>query len=252
MRQFYTLLTLIITAISTAQAPQGINYQATIRNNTGELMVNQSIDIEFKIIHGTADSAPIYTEQHAVQTDDLGAVRLIVGQGLSSNDFNQIDWSMGNYFLSIAIDTGSGFTSLGTTQLLSVPYALYAEKSGTTFSIHINTFQFEKVIWDEQGQESTENALYIKYNVNPAQQDNYLQAGVVIGVSENVDVNSSVYIYSTGGDPNQGEGISYSGDFIFGQSDGLLQNTTYFLRGWVKKSDNTYLYGIAKTFVTQP
>lgn len=252
MRKLYTLLTLIITTISFAQAPQGINYQATIRNTAGELMINQSVNVKFNIIQGSPNLTPLYVEQHNVQTDDLGAIKLVVGQGLSSNNFSQIDWSTGGYFLGIDIDTGSGFVSLGTTQLLSVPYALYAEKSGSSFSIHINTFQFEKTIWDEQGQESTEDALYIKYNINPNQEDNYIQTGVVVGLNENVSINNNVYVYSTGGDPNQGEGISFSDDFTFGESDGLLHSTTYFIRGWVKKSDNTYTYGNAKTILTQP
>lgn len=249
MRQFYILLALITTLISSAQAPHGINYQATVRNTAGELMVNQSVNVKFNILQGTSNSTPIYIEQHSAQTDDLGAIKLVVGQGSSSNNFSQIDWSAGSYFLGIDIDTGSGFVSLGNTQLLSVPYALYAEKSGSSFSIHINTFPFERIIWDEQGQESTEDALYVKYNMIPEENENYLETGFVIGLSETVDIQNNIYEYSSGGNPAQGEGLSFSDDYSFGESDGLQNDTTYFIRGWAKKSDNTYVYGRPKSIV---
>ena len=250
MRQFYTIMALFITAATFAQAPQGINYQATIRNAAGELISNQSVTLRFNVIEGSANSNPVYVEQHSAETDDLGAVRLIVGQGTpSSGSFNQIDWSSGNY-LGIDVNTGSGFISLGTTQLLSVPYALYAEKSGNAFSIHINTFQFTRQIWDEEGQESTEHALYIKYNMVPDDNENYLETGFVIGLSATVDLQNNLYEYSTGGNPAQGDGISFSDDYSFGQSDGLQANMTYFIRGWAKKSDNSYIYGRAKSITT--
>ena len=64
-------------------------------------------------------------------TDDLGQISLVIGQGtVTTGAFSELDWSLGSYFLGIELDTGNGYVAMGTTQLLSVPYALYAENSG--------------------------------------------------------------------------------------------------------------------------
>ena len=66
-------------------------------------------------------------------TDDLGQVNLVIGQGTAiTGTFSELDWSLGSYYLGIELDAGSGYVAMGTTQLLSVPYALYAENSGNS------------------------------------------------------------------------------------------------------------------------
>ena len=118
-----------------AQIPQGFNYQATVRNQTGELLKNKSVDFKFHILQGSSDTTPTYSESHIISTDDLGVVHLSIGSGnAEAGAFNQIDWSLGDYHMGIEINTGSGFIDMGTTQLMSVPFALYALNSGTTNS----------------------------------------------------------------------------------------------------------------------
>jgi hypothetical protein len=133
MKKFYVILCLTITSLTQlqAQAPQGFNYQANVRNSAGELMVNESVTFQFTIVQGSTTGTSLYVETHTVQTDDLAQVALVIGQGNTvSGDFSQIDWSLGSYYLTIDLDTGSGYVSMGTTQLLSVPYALYADTAG--------------------------------------------------------------------------------------------------------------------------
>ncbi len=118
-----------------AQIPQGFNYQATVRNQTGELLTNEYVGIRFHIVQGTEQNNPVYSEFHYESTDDLGSLHLMIGQGtVEAGAFNQIDWSLGDYHMGIEINTGSGFIDMGTTQLMSVPFALYALNSGTTNS----------------------------------------------------------------------------------------------------------------------
>jgi hypothetical protein len=133
MKKYLLSLTLLLLSLSiNAQAPQGFNYQATVRNASGDLVVNQNVYFKFNIIQGSQTAIPLYVEEHYVPTDDLGQVSLVIGQGTASNGiFSELDWSIGNYFLGIELNTGSGYTALGTTQFLSVPYALYAESSGS-------------------------------------------------------------------------------------------------------------------------
>jgi uncharacterized protein (TIGR02145 family) len=131
MKKLYTLLALVITLITFAQAPQGFNYQATVRNSSGALIVNQNVYFKFNVMLNSQTSVPIFTETHYVPTDDLGQVNLVIGQGTATTGtFSTINWGTGNYYLGIELNTGSGYVAMGTTQLLSVPYALYANSSG--------------------------------------------------------------------------------------------------------------------------
>jgi len=135
MKKFYVIICVAIALLTQlqAQAPQGFNYQATVRDAGGNLILNTSVYFKFNIQQGSQTAVPSYTEVHFVPTDDLGQVNLVIGQGTPSTGvFSQLDWSLGSYFLSIELDTGSGYVAMGTTQLLSVPYALYAENSGNS------------------------------------------------------------------------------------------------------------------------
>ena len=135
MKKFYAILCLTIASLTQlqAQAPQGFNYQATVRNSAGDLIVNTNVYFKFNVIQGSQTAVPIFTETHYVPTDDLGQVNLIIGQGTANTGvFSELDWSLGSYYLGIELDTGSGYVAMGTTQLLSVPYALYAENSGNS------------------------------------------------------------------------------------------------------------------------
>ena len=131
MKKLYTLLAIIATTAIFAQAPQGFNYQATVRNSAGALIVNQNVFFKFNLMLNSQTSVPVFTETHYVPTDDLGQVNLVIGQGTASvGSFSTINWGTGNYYLGIELNTGTGYVAMGTTQLLSVPYALYANSSG--------------------------------------------------------------------------------------------------------------------------
>ena len=135
MKKFYAILSLAIASLTQlqAQAPQGFNYQGTVRNSAGDLILNTNVYFKFNVIQGSQTAVPIFTETHYVPTDDLGQVNLVIGQGAATiGAFSELDWSLGSYYLGIELDTGSGYVAMGTTQLLSVPYALYAENSGNS------------------------------------------------------------------------------------------------------------------------
>jgi len=109
-----------------AQAPDYFNYQAVIRNPDGSRMINEEVSIQVGLIRGTADGNAVYLENHSVQTNEYGMVNLKIGDGTF---FNEVDWEMGPYFVSVSING----EHLGTSQLLSVPYALYAKRAGSVF-----------------------------------------------------------------------------------------------------------------------
>ncbi|SEF51150.1 beta strand repeat-containing protein [Flavobacterium urumqiense] len=136
MKKLLLLLLLIQSTILIAQAPQGFNYQATVRNGSGGLITNQNVNFKFNVMQNTPTSVPVFSETHFAPTDDLGAVNLVIGKGTATTGtFPNIDWGNGNYYLGIELNTGSGYVAMGTTQLLSVPYALYAKSSGTNATV---------------------------------------------------------------------------------------------------------------------
>lgn len=136
MKKIYTLLIVSCSAAillafcsvaTMAQAPQGFNYQATVRDGNGQLIINQNVHFIFNIMRNSPTSLPVYSETHYAPTDDLGTVSLVIGQGTPTTGvFAQIPWGEGEYYLGIELNTGNGYVAMGTTQLLSVPYALYA------------------------------------------------------------------------------------------------------------------------------
>jgi hypothetical protein len=135
MKKLITLLALVITLITNAQAPQGFNYQATVRNSSGALIVNQIVLVKFNVYQNAATGTLVYSENQTANTDDLGHINLVVGQGtVTTGTFSTINWGTGSYYLGIELNTGSGYVTMGTTQLLSVPYAFFANRAQNLLS----------------------------------------------------------------------------------------------------------------------
>lgn len=135
MKRKVLLLSILVLGLGLslqAQAPQAIQYQTIIRNTAGEVVMNQSVSLQLTILQGSASGIQTYQETHTATTNAFGLVNLQIGTGTSSDDFSTIDWSLGSYYLKVGLDLsgGSSYTEMGTTQLLSVPYALYAETAG--------------------------------------------------------------------------------------------------------------------------
>ncbi|MES2284465.1 MAG: hypothetical protein V4547_02170 [Bacteroidota bacterium] len=128
-------VTFLFNLISFAQVPpEGINYQAVARDNSGKALSNLAIKVQFIIKDLTVNGPVIFQEQHIDSTNLYGLFTLKIGMGLqlSSNPFSAINWASGDKFLEVKIDTlgGNNFISMGMTQMMSVPYALYAKTAG--------------------------------------------------------------------------------------------------------------------------
>ncbi len=133
MKKIFTLLASLFFPLLYAQAPPGFNYQATVKDAAGQLVLNQNVNFRFSIKQGTNTSIPLYVETHQVPTDNKSQVNLIIGQGTASvGSFAQIDWSLTPLFLGVELNTGSGYVTVASSDLISVPYALYANKAGST------------------------------------------------------------------------------------------------------------------------
>ena len=136
MKYFFLIICFCLFAhISLAQAPLGINYQAVIRTNSGQVVPNQSVGLKLMIRQGSAGGSLVYEETHAVQTNSLGLVNVVMGLGNAiTGTFSSINWSTGNYWVEVLADItgGANYVVLGSQQLMSVPYALYAANAGTS------------------------------------------------------------------------------------------------------------------------
>lgn len=114
--------------------PSAFNYSAVANNAAGQPIATTTIGIQISIIKTSPTGISQYVENHFVNTDAFGLFNLIIGAGAVQNgSIANIDWSNDNYYLKIGMDAngGSNFLTMGTTQLLSVPYALYAKSAGS-------------------------------------------------------------------------------------------------------------------------
>ena len=129
MRKITSLVAALLLSVATfAQAPQGFSYQAVVRDAQNAIVSNQTVDVTLTItaeIDGEA--VQTYAEKHSVTTNANGLFTLVVGQGESKQKLSDIKWNMPNAIYNMRTETAYG---TATTQLLSVPFALYAEQAG--------------------------------------------------------------------------------------------------------------------------
>lgn len=128
------MLTAFVAFTANAQgAPQGINYQCIVRNNqTGNPINNQTVTLLFSIRNGSPTGPVEYQEKHVGSTNEFGLVNLIVGRGQPQvGNFSNINWAGSSKFLTVLLETSPNvFDEIGNSELLSVPFALYAQNGG--------------------------------------------------------------------------------------------------------------------------
>jgi hypothetical protein len=134
MKKLYTLIALIalFSLTMVAQAPDRLSYQAVIRNGNNQLVVSTAIGMRISILQGSVTGTAVYVETHNQNTNNNGLVTVEIGGGtVVSGDFATIDWSAGPYFIKTETDPSEGttYSITGTSQLLSVPYALHAKNA---------------------------------------------------------------------------------------------------------------------------
>jgi len=128
-KQLCFLLLVVNSCWLGAQAPQGFNYQGVARNATGDPIRNQLISLRLSMHSDGPAGAVAYSETHQTTTGDLGIFSLQVGAGTPvSGTFSSIVWGAHAFWLEVELDAtgGTNYQSLGTSQILSVPYALHA------------------------------------------------------------------------------------------------------------------------------
>jgi hypothetical protein len=135
MKKLYSVLAgLMLSVAAMAQVPQGMSYQAVVRNSSNNLIVNTNVGVRISIVQGSSIGTPVYVETQNVTTNLNGLMSLTVGAGsVVTGNFSTINWGDGPYFIKTETDPegGTNYTISGVQQLLSVPYALYAANAGS-------------------------------------------------------------------------------------------------------------------------
>ena len=154
MKKLFTFMVAVfLTATLWAQSPEKMSYQAVIRNASNNLVTSTAVAMQISILQGSTGGSAVYVETHTPTTNSNGLVNIELGGGtVVSGNFSTINWANGPYFVKTETDPdgatgGIAYTITGTSQLLSVPYALYAANAGTA----IGGGNFTHYIGEEYG-----------------------------------------------------------------------------------------------------
>ena len=138
---FTVLIAVLLTASLFAQSPQKISYQAVIRDAGNHLVISTQVGMQISILQGSESGTAVYIETQTPSTNENGLVTIKIGEGtqVSVGAFADINWSVGPYFIKTETDPDpagglTGYSITGTSQLLSVPYALHAKTAENGFS----------------------------------------------------------------------------------------------------------------------
>ena len=145
MKFLFIFLSLFVSTLLFSQAPEGINYQAVMRNSSGNLVTNSTVAIRVQIRQGTAAGSAVYQERQSITCTSQGLINMVIGAGTPQvGTFNNINWAVGPYFVNLAVDFSNGvnYQDFGTQQLMSVPYALYAKTSGA----QLNQWRYGNIV----------------------------------------------------------------------------------------------------------
>lgn len=150
MKKIVLILALILTTIAFSQAPEKMSYQAIVRDADDNLLSNKTVGLQISILQNTATGKTVYIETHTPTTNMNSLITIEIGTGTAlSGNFSEIDWSSHNYFIKTETDPlgGTAYSISGTSQLLSVPYALHAKTAGNQRNYKIGDFAHGGIVF---------------------------------------------------------------------------------------------------------
>ena len=144
-KYLFIILFTITNQAASAQAPKGILYQAVVRDDNGSTLLDQNVSLRISILDGGAAGAVVYSELQKTGTNHFGLFNITIGGGAPTiGTFSNIPWKTGSKWVKIEIDTrgGNDFKQVTSAELMSVPYALYAETSGNAANDSITNLTY--------------------------------------------------------------------------------------------------------------
>jgi hypothetical protein len=273
--QGITLCFLLLTLVVNAQTPpNAFNYSAVARNAAGQPIATTTIGIQITILKTSPTGASQYSENHFVNTDAFGLFNLVIGAGaVQSGSMTTIDWSSDNYYLKVGMDAtgGTNFLTMGTTQLLSVPYAMYAKSAGSVSGITITSVSSAgDTLYLSNGQSFvaggsgggtgalvlptittnavtaiTSNSATFGGAISNANGNQIMERGIVYSTSPNPTLGSNKIIIGNGiGTFDTISGLGHAYPHL------LNSNTTYYVRAYAVTENNISAYGNEVSFTT--
>lgn len=207
MKRIIIILCLISFVKGYAQAPHLINYQAIARDGSGNIITSGSIGLKFEILQGSTTGTVAYGETNTASPSAAGIFNVAIGGGTPfSGTLGGVNWATGPYFIRVSIDPtgGTSYTAVGTTQLMSVPYALYAEKAGnSTGSLPTGTLTGQTLYWDNSISQWVINKNLFNNGANVNVGDPIVSNNKMKVVSSLVTDSAALFVYKTNSSANQ-------------------------------------------------
>lgn len=230
------LLSALLFQEAFSQAPSNFKYQAVIRDNVGAIIANEQVVLRFSIIEGSALGATIYREEHQETTSQFGLVNLSIGTGLVlAGDYYTIDWGGDNHFFKLELSRpsqGSGFVDMGTVELMSVPYSIYAREAGNVVNkdtLTTNELQTISLTNDTLGLSNNGGQISLAYLLDNTDNQLLSIVGDTISISNgNFVVLPPDKTNDADADPNNEiQGISLTNDSLYLSNGGVVYLGAY-------------------------
>jgi hypothetical protein len=239
----------LLTVVKAQNPPNAFNYSAVARNVAGQLIANTTIGIQISILKTFPTGASQYNENHFVNTDAYGLFNLVIGAGaVQSGSMANIDWSNDKYYLQVGMDAngGSKFLTMGTTQLLSVPYALYAKSAGSVSSgVGIGSLVFPTITTNAVTG-TTSNSATLGGTISNANGNQIMERGIVYDTSPNPTLSSLKRRIGKG----IGTFDTTTGLEGLYEDNIMIPNTKYYVRAYAITENNLSSYGNEVSFTT--
>ena len=244
-----------------AQVANRINYQAVIRQSSGELLISKSIGMRISMLQGTITGSAVYVETHKPTTSPQGVVTIELGGGTAvTGNFQSIDWSKGPYFIKTETDPagGTNYTIVGTTQLLNVPFAMFARSASLSYSQQGDTLfsgnQYVIVPGLSSANQSAQGLNFPTLTTTPATAvvENTAVVGGSISSQGGSAVTTRGICWATTASPTTSNFTVTSGAGIGNFQatlSGLFSGVTYYARAFAINGQGTS-YGNQVSFIT--
>lgn len=240
-----------MVATSFAQAPNKMSYQAVVRDASDELLISKSIGVQISILQGGAQGTSVYTETFAPTTNANGLVTLEMGTGIVvSGDITTIDWNNGPYFMKTETDPTGGiaYSISGTSQLMSVPYSMQAQRAALADSVIGGTTESDPVFvaspsgsisatditnWDNKLSAEVDGSVTNEIQILSISNDTIHLSDGGFAVLPNIPVNND------NDSTNEIQQLISSNDTLYLNSGGGFVTFTNLVN-WLKNSNDLY------------